>query len=66
MIFVPNGRKPREYRLETRQLRLRPYGVEDADHLHRLWTDPKVRRYLWDEGQTPDAPPAHVCHNGSK
>ncbi len=49
MIFVPNGRKPREYRLETRRLRLRPYGVEDVDGLHRLWTDPEVKRYLWDD-----------------
>lgn len=49
MIRVPNGRKPCEYRLETRRLRLRPCGVEDVDDLHRLWTAPEVRRFLWDD-----------------
>ena len=34
--------------LETRRLRLRPYRLGDIDALHALWTDPDVRRYLWD------------------
>ena len=34
--------------LRTRRLVLRPWTTADADALHRLWTDPDVRRYLWD------------------
>ncbi len=34
--------------IETAQLRLRPFRLEDLDALHRLWTEPEVRRYLWD------------------
>jgi ribosomal-protein-alanine N-acetyltransferase len=34
--------------LETPRLLLRPSAHADLDALHRLWTDPKVRRYLWD------------------
>lgn len=35
--------------LETERLWLRPFAHEDVDALHRLWTDPDVRRYLWDD-----------------
>lgn len=35
--------------LETRRLLLRPYEINHLDPLHRLWTDPDVRRYLWDD-----------------
>jgi ribosomal-protein-alanine N-acetyltransferase len=35
--------------LETRRLVLRPCALSDLDALHRLWTDPDVRRYLWDD-----------------
>lgn len=35
--------------IETARLRLKPVCVEDVDALHRLWTDPDVRRYLWDD-----------------
>ncbi len=34
--------------IETARLRLRPYRESDLDALHHLWTDPDVRRYLWD------------------
>ncbi|MDQ3803633.1 MAG: GNAT family N-acetyltransferase [Acidobacteriota bacterium] len=33
---------------ETERLRLRPLTPDDTDELHRLWTEPGVRRYLWD------------------
>ena len=36
-------------RLETARLLLRPCTLEDLDALHRFWTDPEVRRYLWDD-----------------
>lgn len=35
--------------IETARLRLRPATAADVDVLHRLWTDPDVRRYLWDD-----------------
>lgn len=34
--------------LETRRLRLRPLTEVDIPALHRFWTQPDVRRYLWD------------------
>ena len=34
--------------LHTPRLTLRACTLDDVDSLHRLWTDPKVRRYLWD------------------
>jgi len=35
--------------IDTARLRLRPYRERDLDALHALWTDPDVRRYLWDD-----------------
>lgn len=35
--------------IETDRLLLRPFTPADLDALHRLWTDPEVRRYLWDD-----------------
>jgi RimJ/RimL family protein N-acetyltransferase len=34
--------------LETPRLRLRPFASDDVDVLHAQWTDPEVRRHLWD------------------
>jgi RimJ/RimL family protein N-acetyltransferase len=34
--------------LQTERLRLRPFASADVDVLHGQWTDPDVRRYLWD------------------
>lgn len=28
---------------------MRPFAMEDADNLHRLWVDPGVRKFLWDD-----------------
>ncbi|MEX2016801.1 MAG: GNAT family N-acetyltransferase [Candidatus Hydrogenedentales bacterium] len=33
---------------ETNRLRLRPSALNDVDTFHAIWTDPGVRRYLWD------------------
>lgn len=33
----------------TARLTLDPLSICDVDVLHRLWTDPGVRRYLWDD-----------------
>jgi ribosomal-protein-alanine N-acetyltransferase len=35
--------------LLTARLRQRPYREEDLDRLWQVWTDPEVRRYLWDD-----------------
>jgi ribosomal-protein-alanine N-acetyltransferase len=35
--------------LRTERLRLRPIEPADRAALHALWTEPAVRRYLWDD-----------------
>jgi ribosomal-protein-alanine N-acetyltransferase len=35
--------------IQTARLSLRPYCDPDVDQLHALWTDPGVRRFLWDD-----------------
>ena len=35
--------------IDTERLRLRPLAPADLDAAHALWTDPDVRRYLWDD-----------------
>lgn len=37
------------HELETERLRLMPFAADHLDALHSLWTDPDVRRYLWDD-----------------
>jgi RimJ/RimL family protein N-acetyltransferase len=39
--------------LRTPRLLLRPCAESDRDALHALWTDPDVRRYLWDDEVIP-------------
>jgi [ribosomal protein S5]-alanine N-acetyltransferase len=41
--------------LNTGRLKLRPIATDDVDALHTLWTDPDVRRYLWDDQIIPRA-----------
>jgi ribosomal-protein-alanine N-acetyltransferase len=41
--------------IETDRLRLRPVVSNDADAMHALWTDPAVRRYLFDDVVIPRA-----------
>lgn len=35
--------------LETTRLQLRPFTLNDVDEMHRIWIDPGVRKYLWDD-----------------
>ena len=35
--------------LRTERLRLRPIEPHDREALHALWTEPAVRRFLWDD-----------------
>jgi RimJ/RimL family protein N-acetyltransferase len=39
--------------LESERLRLRPLAAADVDDLHRLFTQPGVRRFLWDDDIIP-------------
>jgi ribosomal-protein-alanine N-acetyltransferase len=41
--------------LATRRCVMRPIGSEDVEQLHRLWTSPGVRRFLWDDEIIPAA-----------
>ncbi len=35
--------------IKTERLVLTPMGAGDAEELHRVWTHPAVRKYLWDD-----------------
>ena len=39
--------------IKTARLRLRPLEAADTEELHRLWIDPDIRRYLWDDESVP-------------
>ena len=36
------------YEIRTSRLRLTPIRINELDELHRLWTGPEVRKYIWD------------------
>ncbi|MEA2695522.1 MAG: hypothetical protein QOJ16_4909 [Acidobacteriota bacterium] len=40
---------PKITEIETERLLLRPLRASDRNDLHHLFTDPDVRRYLWDD-----------------
>jgi ribosomal-protein-alanine N-acetyltransferase len=42
------GSPPEAPRLRTRRLVLTPAGEDDIAYLERHWSDPDVRRWLWD------------------
>ena len=35
--------------VQTARTTLRPASMQDVGYLHRLWTDPAVRRFFWDD-----------------
>jgi ribosomal-protein-alanine N-acetyltransferase len=37
------------HEIKTARLVLTPMRPEDADELHRVWTHPAVRKFLWDD-----------------
>ncbi len=39
--------------LRTQRLVLNPLVLSDCDELHAMWTDPGVRRFLWDDKVIP-------------
>lgn len=44
---------PHPLALDTPRLRLAPVLPRDTRAMHQLWTDPDVRRYLWDDRVIP-------------
>jgi ribosomal-protein-alanine N-acetyltransferase len=46
--------------IETPRLHLRPCAPADVDDLHRLFTEPGVRKYLWDDAVIPREGAAEV------
>ncbi len=51
--------------LTTARLRLRPAAADDTDALLALWTDPKVRRWLWDGDEIPRETVETVISDGT-
>ena len=39
--------------IKTARLMMRPFAMDDVDDLHRLWVDPGVRKFLWDDHVIP-------------
>ena len=39
--------------IRTPRTLLRPASMGDVGELHRLWRDPAVRRFLWDDEEIP-------------
>ena len=39
--------------IQTPRLLMRPAGEPDIEPLHRLWVEPAVRRFLWDDEEIP-------------
>jgi hypothetical protein len=39
--------------IKTARLMMRPFAIDDVDDLHRLWVDPGVRKFLWDDQVIP-------------
>jgi len=37
-----------DFEITTSRLRLCPIRIEELDELHRLWTEPEMRKYIWD------------------
>lgn len=43
---------------------MRPFVMSDIDELHRLWIDPGVRKFLWDDQVIPRETAAAVVESG--
>jgi len=53
----------RAHVLETARLRLAPFRAGEAGELHRLWTEPPVRRFLWDGRVVPPEQTAGIVRD---
>ena len=52
--------------MESERLSLRPFAAEDLDDLHALWTDPEVRRHLWDNRRLAREETAAILERSSR
>ncbi len=50
----------KDIRIETNRLSLRPLRESDVARLHQIWTDPGVRKFLWDDREISAAEAAGV------
>ena len=50
-------------RIETARLMMRPFAMDEVDDLHRLWIDPGVRKFLWDDQVIPRDTAVAVVEN---
>src|SRR5262245_42647296 len=50
--------------IATERLIMRPFAADDVDELHRLWIDPQVRRFLWDDRIIPPETAVAVVESG--
>lgn len=54
------------YQIETDRVLLHPLSAADAAALHRLWTRPHVRRYLWDDVVTPETETTRILQQSTR
>ena len=52
--------------IETERLQLIPLDQPQAEKLHALWTEPKVRRHLWDDRIIPSAQTADILRRNEE
>jgi ribosomal-protein-alanine N-acetyltransferase len=50
--------------ITTARLAMRPFSMDDVDELHRLWIDPDVRKFLWDDQVIPLETAVAVVESG--
>jgi len=49
----PSSCSMRPMSIQSDRLQFRPFTMDDVDNLLRLWNEPGVRRYLWDDETVP-------------
>ena len=52
--------------IKTERLRLSPFDQQEIEQLHALWTQPEVRRYLWDDQVIPRSQTAEILHRNQE
>jgi ribosomal-protein-alanine N-acetyltransferase len=52
--------------IETERLKLLPFAQLQATQLHTLWTQPEVRRYLWDDEIISDTRTAEILQRNDE
>ncbi|MEO0557531.1 MAG: GNAT family N-acetyltransferase, partial [Bacteroidota bacterium] len=52
--------------LVSSRLRLRPLELQDVPALHSHWTDPAVRRFLWDDEVIPETQVSDIIEESER